>query len=368
MELKNLLKLVWKQKQILPRVQTFAWRLLRRALPTGMRAGRFSIHISQFCSRCGLQEDEFHLFFMCPFARAAWFAAPWFIRTDDLIQGRDSLHSLIIDLLRMQHPYGSITNILNFLWCIWKARNDHLFDRKKHSPSHVYLASLALTVDTDILVTNSADLQDVSKPQAPLDRLPAQGTSLRTDLLVKGPKDFSDAAFKTKKVPGLMQGTSATGIGVYIAWPQLQFEINVQVQASAPLTESPLQAEALALSLAAQLALKLNILHPTFLTDCLTLASSAATGKLQDPSIPWCIRKPLAIYFKHANSMQPQVFHISREVNGIAHNLAHQVFSSSNEPQICCFASAHRHISCPVVALLSNLQVQGFTIHAIHCY
>ena len=98
-----------------------------------------------------------------------------------------------------------------------------------------------------------------------------------------------------------------------------------------------------------------------FLTHCLTLASSAAMGKLQDPSIPWCIRKPLAIYFKHANSMQPQVFHISREVNGIAHNLAHQVFSSSNEPQICCFASAHRHISCPVVALLSNLQVQGFT-------
>jgi hypothetical protein len=109
-------------------------------------------------------------------------------------------------------------------------------------------------------------------------------------------------------------------------------------------------------------------LHPTFLTDCLTLASSAATGKLQDPSIPWCIWKPLAIYFKHANSMQRQVFHISREVNGIALNLAHQVFSSSNEPQICCFASAHRHISCPVVALLSNLQVQRFMIHAIHCY
>ena len=173
---------------------------------------------------------------------------------------------------------------------------------------------------------------------------------------------------QSKIIDTLETYQSSMGIGVYIAWPQLQFEINVQVQASTPLTESALQAEALALSLAAQLALKLNILHPTFLTNCLTLASSAATGKLQDPSIPWCIRKPLAIYFKHANSMQPQVFHISREVNGIAHNLAHQVFSSSNEPQICCFASAHRHISCPVVALLSNLQVQGFTIHAIHCY
>ena len=53
LELKDFLKFIWKQKNLLPRVQTFAWRLLRRALPTGMRAGRFSIHIAQTCCRCG---------------------------------------------------------------------------------------------------------------------------------------------------------------------------------------------------------------------------------------------------------------------------------------------------------------------------
>ena len=31
----SLLKQVWRDKQMAPRVQTFAWRLLRKALPTG---------------------------------------------------------------------------------------------------------------------------------------------------------------------------------------------------------------------------------------------------------------------------------------------------------------------------------------------
>lgn len=31
----SLLKQVWSDKQMAPRVQTFAWRLLRKALPTG---------------------------------------------------------------------------------------------------------------------------------------------------------------------------------------------------------------------------------------------------------------------------------------------------------------------------------------------
>ena len=63
LQVKNLLKMIWKQKLMIPRVQTFAWRLLRKALPTGLRAGRFSIHISELCCRCGQQENEIHLFF-----------------------------------------------------------------------------------------------------------------------------------------------------------------------------------------------------------------------------------------------------------------------------------------------------------------
>lgn len=67
-ETKELLKQVWKAKDIAPRVQTFAWRLIRRALPTGKRACMYSKHISRICARCGLEEDERHIFFSCSFA------------------------------------------------------------------------------------------------------------------------------------------------------------------------------------------------------------------------------------------------------------------------------------------------------------
>ena len=72
----NLLNQVWAEKNMIPRVQIFAWRLLRRTLATGKRAGRFSKHISVICSRCNLEEDEMHLFFGCHFAKAVWFLQP----------------------------------------------------------------------------------------------------------------------------------------------------------------------------------------------------------------------------------------------------------------------------------------------------
>ncbi|XP_044415512.1 uncharacterized protein [Triticum aestivum] len=367
LEVKDLLKLIWKQKQMLPRVKTFAWRLFRKALPTGLRAGHFSTHISQACCRCGKQEDEFHLFFLCDFARAAWFSSPWFIRSDVLVQGHTNLHSSISTFLRMSHPHVSIENILNFLWCLWKAKNDFLFDRKKALPHHVHIVAKAFSYDLYDVSNHMPSLQEVPQVQLSPNQLPLQGKTLKSDLLVLGPKIYSDAAFRCKKVPGLVQGSVATGVGIYLSWPQDQIEVNVQIQASAPATSSPIQAEAFALSFAAHLANRLNIMHPTFLMDCLSLASLAAPGEIVEANTPWSIRKLLGDFFKQVSNLQPEVFHISREINGIAHNVAHQDLCSNVEPEICCFPSAYRHISCPVVSLLHTFQVQGFVIHAVRC-
>lgn len=280
------------------------------------------------------------------------------------------MQSFILNLLNMNHPHASIPNILNFMWCIWKSRNDCLFARRNSLPHHIHIAAKALTDQTTIVLhtSNQKQVDDQAHRQETSNQMPTQGHTLRTDLLIAGPKVYSDAAFRCKKIPGLLNGAAATGVGVFLNFFQGQTEVNVQIQASAPITNSPLQAEALALLLAAQVSNRLRISQPTFLTDCLSLAKAAADQKNLAASIPWTIRHTLADFFSLTRDLQAQVYHISREINGIAHNVAHQVLRSASEPDICCFASAHRNLSCPVVSLLSNFSFQGYVLHAVRCY
>jgi hypothetical protein len=90
-------------------------------MPTGAREGKYSKHISKLCCRCGVEENEIHLFFTCSFARAAWFCEPWHIRIDLLVANTDSLTQLLLNMLNMDHPYANLKHILTFMWCIWKA-------------------------------------------------------------------------------------------------------------------------------------------------------------------------------------------------------------------------------------------------------
>lgn len=180
-DLKDFLKTIWKHKNLLPRVQTFAWRLLSRALPTGMRAGRSSIHISQNYCRCAQQEDDFHLFFLCDFARAAWFSSPWFLRSDILVQGHSTMHSILIHLVTMGHPHASLQNVLDFLWCIWKARNDFLFDRKKYLPYQVQIIAANMDYSFQEEPFHFPNKQSRTNNQHASHDLPIQGCTLKSD-------------------------------------------------------------------------------------------------------------------------------------------------------------------------------------------
>jgi hypothetical protein len=144
MQVISLLNQVWRNNQMAPRIQTFAWRLLRKALPTGKRASRYSKHISEHCSRCGNLEDEMHMLFLCPFSKAAWYCYPWFIKTELLAEHHHTIPDMIQTLLTSQHPQINSTTLYTFLWCLWKARNDTLFCRKVCRPSQVFAAANAV--------------------------------------------------------------------------------------------------------------------------------------------------------------------------------------------------------------------------------
>lgn len=177
-----------------------------------MRAGRFFAHISQTCCRCDQYEDAFHLFFLCPFVRASWYSSPWFLRTDTLVQGHDTIHSLLNFLFSMNHPYASVQNVFTFLWCIWKARNDCLFQRKSRFPHQVHQMEQAISH-----CSSWEQQQNISQPVAHTNfvntntGLPQQGGTLSSDLLFAGPRIFSDASWKCDSIPGRMHMQAAAG-------------------------------------------------------------------------------------------------------------------------------------------------------------
>jgi hypothetical protein len=142
-----LLNQVWQVTTMVPRVQTFAWRLLRKALPTGKRAGKFSKHVEPKCSRCGSMEDEMHILFLCPFSKAAWYCHPWYIRTETLAALHYNVPDMIQALLSSSHPQINPESLYTFLWCLWKARNECRFNRKCVRPTQVFAASNAIVQD-----------------------------------------------------------------------------------------------------------------------------------------------------------------------------------------------------------------------------
>lgn len=51
---------VWKSKDMAPRIKTFAWRIIMRALATRLRGARYSSHIKkEWCRCCNIHVQEF---------------------------------------------------------------------------------------------------------------------------------------------------------------------------------------------------------------------------------------------------------------------------------------------------------------------
>jgi hypothetical protein len=175
-QVKRILKQVWKSKTMIPRVNFFLWRILRSAIPSGDRASRYTNHIEKHCSRCGLPETDFHLFFLCPFAKAAWFVSPWFLRSESFVLNANSFASVLLSLLSSGHPEANLESIGTFLWCLWKSRNDHLFGRKKSAPEQISIHAQALLQDLEVV--SLTPMSVVAQQTLPKQVQPNQGETM----------------------------------------------------------------------------------------------------------------------------------------------------------------------------------------------
>lgn len=290
-----------------------------------------------------------------------------------------------MNYLSMNHPHASLANILTFMWCIWKSRNDSLFGRKPGAPYQIHHMVQAIQQNqemTHMSNTSSVQIQHSHSLPRPLSSslqvteqaispdagLPKHGETLNSDLIIHGSKIFTDAAWKTKKkVPG-MGNTTATGIGVHCELQERDISATFFIQASTSTTPSVIQAEAAALLLATEIAALLHLQKVTFLTDSSSLAKAAASTSASAPQVHWEIRRHIADYLQLSKSLDAAVFHIKRSLNGVAHNCAHQAIRQTlSHPIFSCSSSTHRNRPCPIISLLQSLQVQGYVIHAVQC-
>lgn len=348
---------------MVPRVQTFAWRLLRRAIPIGMRAGKFSSHIIKQCARCDQEENDIHIFFTCLFAKAAWFSEPWNIRSEFFVQNFGSIPAIIQALLTSNHPHASLNNIITFLWCIWKFRNDNLFGRKSNSPMQVYPAMQAIIKSQELV-----SCANIAGSPTEIAHKPKQGCSLETDAWITGCKVYTDAAWK-KNTTASKNDSSKTGIGIVIQAGENEQGTGILISASCGSVESPLQAEATALQVAAQIASHITSSQVTFLVDNLTLAQAAASRNLIQLPGHWEIRSHLANFFGATANIQAKVFHIPRKLNVKAHNCAALSYREDHPPsnKFACCKVEHTGGHCPTLAKLGSLCIKDCQILYVTC-
>jgi hypothetical protein len=142
----------------------------------------------------------------------------------------------------------------------------------------------------------------------------------------------------------------------------------VMIQASIPTAPSVLQAEAEALLAAARITSALHLRGHTFLMDSIILASAAETNLRTLEEVPWEIRRIIAEYKNLTRFSPAPSYHIKRDINGVAHNCAHQALRQTlSQPIFSCSSSAHRFVDCPIIYAVQQMQTSKLVLHVVHC-
>jgi hypothetical protein len=202
-----------------------------------------------------MEETDYHLFFTCNFARAAWFIQPWYIRVDLIVLNTNSITDVISNLLNMHHPQANLPYILTFMWCLWKSRNDALFQKIQGRSGQIYHMANALTLNLELsndLQVNRVNNQaravesDTQVKGKELDQLQHtehrhRGT-IKTLSSLTGTLMFSDAAFKENRKTG-KPSPSCAGIGIHCQIDEQDERGELMIQATIPLPNSVLEAE-----------------------------------------------------------------------------------------------------------------------------
>uniref|UniRef100_A0ACD5W9B0 Uncharacterized protein n=1 Tax=Avena sativa TaxID=4498 RepID=A0ACD5W9B0_AVESA len=298
----------------------------------------------------------------------------WYIRSKYVVANCNSLTQIILKNLNMNHPHATLSNILTFMWCIWKSQNDNLFGRKPGSPYQINHMAQTIIHNLEMLDTTKPQFtclhmlaEDVTNMQVQEKVERQEQQEEPNSLHFAGTKIFSDAAWKPSNEAGSEEQMS-TGIGVYCQIQDLHYTATVSIQASIPRVPSVLQAEAEALVLAAKIVNSIQVKHVAFLTNNRTLAKATGAPTLNQAQVPWEIRQQVAQFKKFTQWFSQVVHHIQRELHKEAHSCAHKASRhSSFTPTLSCSNYSHRNTPCPLISAILSLTSPGCVINDVTC-
>lgn len=86
----QILRRAWKSKDLPPLIKTFTLTLIRHAIASTERLGRYP-HIDQHCDTCGAIEIDSHMFFHCTLPWQVWHSFTPPIQIDNLPNKDDGI-------------------------------------------------------------------------------------------------------------------------------------------------------------------------------------------------------------------------------------------------------------------------------------
>jgi ribonuclease HI len=382
-EVNLILQKVWKGKTIPPFLKTFAWRLIRRALATAERAGRYSSHIDQHCTYCGAIENDVHLFFLCDLPRQVWATSDPPLPTHNISPNEDEVQ-LALPILITSNPSESfLSNTLFTLWYIWKARNDNRFQRKTWSTFQVnqaakahrqtHLSAMEEQIQAEPAPTTPQPNSSTPSTSVPGTHFPIAGTRIRMERyltespsLLRGTRCYTDASTLPNPPTAVPR---AAGLGIFIVNNDMQPPLCFFIKAAMQDSLSVLMAESTALALAANLLQTLELPNANLLSDSQQLVHFLNGTDLSNPP-DWRIKPYTQLISSVISHSNIPVRKINRTHNQMADSLARQALRSLLSDQLvfsrACTNPAHVH-GCPLLSALHYVTINSVMVLSASC-
>ncbi|GAU22779.1 hypothetical protein TSUD_142180 [Trifolium subterraneum] len=152
---------IWKA-QAPHKARHLLWRLCRGCLPTRSRLLKRQVECTLNCHVCDEEiEDELHIFFRCAVARDSWSAAGLSSVLHNAMYQQTNVMDRIFAICSNESS-DTVGRVAILLWCIWKNRNDKLWNdnvqMSRQIGRHAFDAWNDWTTEADLVRWEKPDL------------------------------------------------------------------------------------------------------------------------------------------------------------------------------------------------------------------